>query len=346
MDAYYNGALTAADIPIADGMVTLDRGSKIRRSLALTVADVKYLPWTASDPLAVYGQTLVVSQGIPLGNTTEMVTLGTFRVDEPQGDTLTGPVTLTGKSSEVAIQDDRFIVPTSTRGYATCIDAITYLIRQTLPSAVIVNATSDGRNPACAVATWDTQGDRWDAVVQIATSMSAEVYVDALDRFVIADQPNVNTASVVWEIRDGEGGTLINAARQMSRTGVYNAVVASGQNMAANTAPVSAVAYDTDPTSPTRWGGPYGHVPRYYSSALLTTTGACLSAATYMLADAIAPNIQTTITAAPNPALEAGDCVRVTDGGRKQLFTLQSVGIPLTSQGSSSITLRGGKAES
>ncbi|MFE6493413.1 DUF5047 domain-containing protein [Streptomyces sp. NPDC057748] len=344
--AMYDGATTVADLPIADGSVTVDRGSKVRRTLSLTISDPAYLPWGALDPLAVYGQTLVVSRGIRFaGGQVESVPLGTFRINEPAGDTLEGPVTLTGQSSECHIIDDKFMVPVSTRGYATCIDAITFLIRQTLPSAVIVNATAGARNPACAVATWNANSDRWDAVQQIALSMQADIYVDAMDRFVIADIPQVLSSRVVWSIAEGEGGTLMSASRQMSRTAVYNAVVASGENAAANSAPVSAVAYDNAPTSPTRWGGPFGRVPKFITSALWTTTGQCQSAADYALFDAMAPNVSTSITAIPNPALEAGDCLRVAHSGKRELFIAQAFSIPLTAEGSASLTLRGGKED-
>ncbi|WP_406160994.1 DUF5047 domain-containing protein [Streptomyces canus] len=345
-DVHYAGALLKADIPIADGSVTIDRGSKIRRSLSLTVSDPALLPWNAIDPLAVYGQTLVVSRGIRYSNgLSEMVPLGTFRIDEPQGDVHFGPVTLTGKSSECYIIDDKFLTPKTTRGYANCVDAMSALIRETLPDAVIVNATAGGRNPAVAITTWDANADRWDAVQQIALSMQAEIYVDALDRFVIADVPEVLSSRVVWDINEGEGGTLMSASRQMSRTAVYNAVVASGENTASNSAPVSAVAYDSSPTSPTRWGGPFGRVPKFISSSLWTTAGACQAAANYALFDAIAPNVTTSIDSIPNPALEGGDCLRIGYASRKELFILQSATVPLTAEGSFSIGLRGGKED-
>jgi hypothetical protein len=345
-DAYYNGALTVANLPIADGSVTVDRGSKTRRSLSLTIADPKLLPWNATDPLAVYGQQIVVSRGIRYPNgAKEMVPLGTFRIDEPSGDVLTGPVTITGKSMECAIIDDAFSVPTSTRGLGNCVDAITYLIQQTLPTAAVVNETSDNRNPACAIVTWDAGADRWDSVTQIAKAMKAEIYVDALNRFVIRDIPNVLSSSVVWDIAEGEGGTLMSSARQMSRTAVFNAVVASGENTASGTAPVSATAKDTAPTSPTRWGGPFGKVTKRISSALWTTVPICQAAADAALFDAIAPNVQTSISAIPNPALEGGDVIRVAHAGRLELFLVQSLSVPLTAEGSFSITLRGGKGD-
>ncbi|WP_030962680.1 DUF5047 domain-containing protein [Streptomyces sp. NRRL S-378] len=345
VDAYYDGELTYAGLPVNDGAVTLDRGSKTRRSLSLTVGDLSLLPWDATDPLAVYGQELVVKRGIAYAGSTEWVRLGTFRIDEPAGNVRSGPISLTGKSAEVAIQDDRFMQPTSSAGYFTCMDVITFLIQETIPGAVVINATGDLRDPLCPVATWNVQADRWDAVTSVARAMNAEIACDAFNHFVVTDTPNPLTNPVVWDIADGEGGTLMSAARAMSRTAVYNAVVVSGENAASNSSPVSAVAYDDDPASPTRWGGPFGRVPRYYSSALLTTEAECLAAAESMLFDATAPNIQVSVTAAPNPALEPGDCIRMRYAGRRQLFIAQALTIPLTATGSSSLTLRGGKDE-
>lgn len=344
VDAFYQGALTLSDIPITDGSVTVDRGSTVRRTLSLTVADPRLLPWDASDPLAVYGQTLVVQRGIRFTDgSTELLQLGTFRIDEPAADVHLGPLTLTGKSKEAAIIDDKFLAPATTRGQGSCVQAIQFLIQQTLPDATVVNLTADGRNPTCAVATWDANSDRWDAVTQIAASMQAEIYVDHLDRFVIVDIPNALTNPVVWEIADGEGGTLMSATRHMSRASVFNAVVVSGENSATGTAPVSAVAMDNDPNSPTRWDGPYGHVPTTYSSALVTSVGQAQVTADAMLPDLISPNVTMDIATVPNPALEAGDCLRTVATGRKQLYLAQSFTVPLTAEGDFPLTLRGGK---
>ncbi|MFD7646353.1 DUF5047 domain-containing protein [Streptomyces albidoflavus] len=343
VDAYYGGALYRADIPIEAGSVTVDRGSKVRRTLSLTVADPSLLPWDALDPLAVYGQELVVSRGIRFTHGDEMVPLGTFRIDEPEGDVHAGPVTVTGKTAEAAVADAIFMLPTTTRGYNNMFEAISYLIHQVIPSAAILNAT--GRNPTCPVATWDAGADRWDAVVQIATAMGAEVYVDPIGRFVIANRPDPLATPFAWDIAEGEGGTLVSASRRMSRDNVYNAVVVSGENTASTSAPVSAIAYDNDPTSPTRWGGPYGRVPKSYQSSLLLSQGDCQTAANYMIADLTAPNIQTSISSIPNPALEAGDVIRVSYAGRKELHIAQSFSIPLTADGDFPITLRGGKED-
>lgn len=345
VDGSLAGTPTVTDLPIVGGSVTVDRGSKIRRSLSLTVADPSYLPWTATDPLAVYGQQLTVSRGIQFPDgTREMCPLGTFRLDDPGGDVDMGPVTLTGKSLEAAVQDDRFTAPRSTSGYSSTVVAITALIQETLPGAVVVNST--GRDQPCARIVWDAQADRWDAVAALATSMQAECYVNVLGQFVIADIPNLATATPVWTIAAGLTGNLVAASRKLSRAGVYNAVIASGESAYAGLPPVSAMVQDTDPTSPTRWGGPYGRVPRFYSSGLLTTVAQCSAAAASMLRDAIAPNIETSLTSLPNPALEAGDCIRLTyAGGRTERVLVQSFSVPLDVTGDFAITLRGSKAD-
>ncbi|WP_030997510.1 DUF5047 domain-containing protein [Streptomyces sp. NRRL F-5630] len=343
VDAYFGGELTARDIPISDGGVTVDRGSKARRSLSLTVPDLSLVPWDATDPLAVYGQRLVVRRGIKFADGVEWVPLGIFRINEPSADLYEGPITLTGVTEEATISDDLFMAPVSTAGYPGAVDAITMLIRRTIPDAVIINQTSDSRNPSVATVSWDAGTDPWDAVVQVATAMRAEIYADALGSFVIRDLPDPLTSPVVWEIADGEGGTLIDMGRQMSRTAVYNAVVVSGENSASDAPPVSGVAYDNDPSSPTRWGGPFGRVPKIVTSSLVYTQGDCNSLAAYMLGDLTAPNVETSISSVPNAALEAGDCIRTGAKGRRQLHIAQSFTVPLAPTGDFPITLRGGK---
>ncbi|MFD8315899.1 DUF5047 domain-containing protein [Kitasatospora purpeofusca] len=345
VDAYYGGVLTMADLPITGGTVTVDRGSKVRRTLSLELADPAYLPWSPTDPLAVYGQSLVVSRGIQFPDgTQEMCPLGTFRVDEPSGDVYTGPVTVTGRSAEAALQDDRFTAPRSTAGATSTVAMITALVTETMPDAVVVNLTAGTRDQSCAAVVWDAQADRWDAVAQLATSMQAEIYVDVLDRFVLVDAPDLETATPVWTVGEGPTGTLITVARKISRAGVYNAVVASGESTTSGVPPVSAMATDDDPASPTRWGGPYGRVPRFYASGLLVTEAQCAATAASMLRNALAPTMETSIACLPNPALEAGDCLRLSYAhGRVEDVLVQSLTVPLSVDGDFGITLRGSK---
>lgn len=331
------------DLPHTDGSVTVDRGSSVRRTCSVTVPDVSLLPMTPTDQLAVYGARLRIRRGIIYGDgTIEAVPLGLFRIDRISGDPALGPVTIDGSGLEAVIADDKFLTPYTTRGGTAAVTAITGLIQDSIPGAVIVNWASDA---TIGTRTWDAQEDRWAAVQECATAIGAEVYCDADGQFVIAELPDLLTAPVAWDVDAGETGVLISASRAFSRDGMYNVVVASGENAEDNAPPVTETASDTDPTSPTYVGGPFGRVPRFYSSATLINSSLAQGAANKLLRDAIKPNVTVSLTSLPNPCLEPGDVLRVTyEDGRRELQQVQSYTISL-GLGSITIETIGGKQD-
>ncbi|MEU3528814.1 DUF5047 domain-containing protein [Streptomyces sp. NPDC038707] len=323
------------DLPHTDGSVTADRGSSVRRTCSVTVPDVSLLPMTPAEQLAIYGARLRIRRGIIYGDgSTEAVPLGLFRVDSISGDPALGPVTITGSGLEAVVADDKFTAPYTTRGGANAVTAITNLIQGTIPGATVVNWASDA---TIGTRTWDAQGDRWGAVQECATAIGAEVYADADGVFTVAELPDLLTAPVAWDVDAGRTGVLISANRAFSRDGMYNVVVASGENAEDGAPPVSATVSDTDPTSPTYVGGPFGRVPMFYSSATLTSNNLALTAAQKLLRDAVKPTVTVTLTSLPNPCLEPGDVIRVTyEDGRRELQQVQSLTISL---GLDSITI-------
>lgn len=315
-------------LSITGGSVTVDRGQQVRRTCSVTIADTTLIPRSATDKLATYGAQLRVSRGVDYQDgSTELVPLGVFRVDGVAGDIDTGPVTISGKSLECVISDDKFTAPYRAAG--TAVGAITALIQRSIASASVITGATVVDAPIGA-RTWDAQGDPWAAVAEIAAVIGAEVYADADGVFVIAVLPDPLSVPPVWTISAGEGGAYVAATRGMSADGVFNGVLASGENAEANIPPVSALVVDTDPTSPTYWSGPFGHRPAFYSSATLTTAAACTNAATLMLRAAVAPNASANISALPNPALEPGDVIRVVyPDGTRELHQVQSFPVPL-----------------
>ncbi|WP_051940772.1 DUF5047 domain-containing protein [Phaeacidiphilus oryzae] len=315
VDAAYNGAATKNDLTFHDGTVTLDRGSKIRRQLSLTVSDPSLLPRAVTDTLGAGGQTLTAYRGVryPSG-VVELATLGTFSITEVSGDRDLGPVTLSASSAEALLQADPFETATTTKGYSTCLDAITYLIHQTIPGATITNRT--GANPALPTMSWDAGADRWDAVTSIATAMSGEIYVDHGGAFIIAPVPNPLTGPVVWEI--APGGVMLTDTRGQTLTGVYNGVVVTGDNTSSGSAPVTGSAYLTDTSNPLYWGGPAGKRTYSYQSSAVVTSGQATQVAQTLLAQYGAPHTTVGVGCVPNPALQPGDIVRVRHNGRQR----------------------------
>ncbi|MFF4746783.1 DUF5047 domain-containing protein [Streptomyces sp. NPDC001268] len=319
-------------LPHTGGSVTVDRGQQCRRTCSVTIDDVSLIPRTARDKLSVYGAQLRIARGVDYGNgEQELVPVGVFRLDEVGGDVDEGPVTLQGKSLECIVSDDKFTQPYKATG--TAVGAVTALIQRSIPGATVLTG-STVVDAAIGPRTFDVNADPWTAVTEVAAAIGAEVYANADGEFVIAELPDLLTTTPVWTIAAGEGGAYMQAVRSMSATNVYNGILARGENSETNTAPVQALVVDSDPNSPTYWDGPFGHRPDFYSSSTLTTTGQCTAAATLKLRAAQAPNASADITALPNPALEAGDVLRVVyPDGSAELHQAHSFPIDLGTDG-------------
>jgi hypothetical protein len=326
--------LTDGRVEILDhigGQVVVDRGSAVRRTCSVTVADTSLIPRTAADKLSVDGAKLRVSRGVVYSDgTSELLPLGLFRIDSVDGDVDSGPVTIQGKGLECIVADDKFLVPYKATG--TALTAVTALIQRSIPTAsVIVGTATDA---AIGPRTWDVQGDPWAAVTECAASIGAEVYCDADGQFILSQLPDLLSTDPVWTIASGEGGVYVKASRGMTADKVFNGILARGENTETNVPPVQALVTDADPSSPTYWDGPFGHRPDFYTSSTLISVPACQAAAGLKLAAAKAPNATADISALPNPALEPGDVIRVVyPDGTKELHQVQSFTVPLSMDG-------------
>lgn len=323
------------DLAHTGGSVSVDRSQAIRRTCTVTVADPSLIPRTAADQLATYGAQLRISRGVEFGDgSSELVPLGLFRLDSVDGDVSEGPVTLQGKDRSAIIADDKFTAPYTATG--TVVGAITALIQRSIPAADIISQITD--TPIGSRA-FDVEADPWAGAQEIAAAAGAEVYANADGSFVIAALPDLLTATPVWAVEATDGGVYISGNRAMSSDGVYNGVLARGENTADNVPPVSSLATDSDPNSPTYWGGPFGRRPLFYTSSTLTTTNACAAAANLKLAAAKAPNASGDISSLPNPALEPGDVLRVMhEDGSRELHQVSSFSVPLDEGGDFPIT--------
>jgi hypothetical protein len=325
------------------GSVPVDRGQTIRRTCTVTTADVSLIPRTPADKLATYGARLRIARGVTYGDgSQELVPLGVFRLDSVDGDPADGPVTLQGKSLEACVADDKFTEPYKATG--TVVGAATALIQRSLPDADVISTIVDA---PIGARTFDVEADPWAGVQEIVAAAGAECYTNADGVFVIATLPDPETTPAVWEVAAGERGVYVSGSRAMSSDGVRNGWLARGENTEENVPPVSYLAVDADPNSPTYWGGLYGRRPDFYSSSTLTTVNACAQAAALKLAAGKAPNASGDFSSLPNPALEPGDVIRVIHpDGTRELHQVQSFSVPLDTGGDFPITTIAAKEDS
>lgn len=330
--AFAYGTYGQLEIPVGGGQVVSDAKSQVRRTASLTTN----LALWPKDPRSVLapsaGTEIQIDYGIGLpGGTFEWIPLirGVLSKNNrrrPYDASGSIPLDLVDRSAKVA--EDRFISPVQTVSGALVVTEIRRLIQDSLGVSVPVTDLTGSTQVAPVM---DIERERWaDGIEKLADSIAAECFFDPQGNGIIRPTPTL-ADPVRWVASSGEAGTLVEREDTLAREPVYNGFVATGERTD-GTAPVTAVVWDTDPTSPTYYLGPFGRKPKFYSSQLLTTVPQCTAAASAMLARARGANAKVAMTLLVNPALESGDVIllRDTDDGSVQLHLIDKVTVPLS----------------
>lgn len=329
---------TGTVVDIISGDVHLDANADVRSTLTL---ETPANGWQGrpGELLTPYGHELFVERGVvTAGGAVEWVSLGYFKLYAvDQDDANDGPLTVEARDRMAAIIDARLTAPVAYPATTTYSVVFAALVGEVYPGATIefddsLGSTALGR---AVVA----EEDRYAFLADLVRSRGKVAYWDYRGVLVVRDAPD--PGSPVLDVTAGAGGILISSSRSIDRDQVYNAVVATGE-AADTTAPARAVRVDGNPASPTYWHGPYGKVPRYYSSPLLTTDAQAGTAAEAILSRSIGLPYNVNFAAVPNPALEPLDPIRVrhTTGTGREVHVIETLSIPLTAAGAMTGTTR------
>lgn len=317
------------ELTILDGDVQLDATADVRGTLALVVDGTGAFPRRASDDLAPYGNEIFVRRGLAFGGgRIEWVSLGYFRINSAgQDEPPDGPIRIAGQDRMGGLIKGRLTEPRQFPATDTYGDVLADLVTDVYPTAVIEwDDTTDedplGRSLIC-------EEDRWLFLNDLVTGVGKIWYWDHRGHLVIKNQPDPD--SPVWTVDSGANGVLVGMGREISDDGVYNAVVASGEALDTE-APPHAVAVDASPDSPTFWGGPFGKVPRFYTSSFITTTEQAQAAAAAMLRSVLGVPYSVDFQSIVNPALEPWDPIEVRLRGRRETHVVTFLTVPLTAE--------------
>lgn len=300
---------TGTDIPILAGDVVQDAGADVRATLDLTTDGTAQWPRQASAPLAPYGNEVFVERGVQYGNgQREWVSQGYFRIYAiEQEDAPDGPVRVTGLDRMSGIVDARLLAPRQFPAGTTLGSIMSTLVGEVYPAVTI--EWDDGSNLSTIGRGLVAEEDRFGFLNELVSSAGKVWYFDHRGVLVIKSPPTATTP--VFDVTHGRDGVLVSMGRQLSREGVFNAVVAYGEG-GDTIAPARAVAVDNNPNSPTYYSGRFGPVPRYYSSPFITTNTQALSAASAILRQSLGLPYNVNFGAVPNPALEPYDPITIT----------------------------------
>lgn len=316
-------------LAIVDGVVNFDATAEIRATLNLTVA--ADWPSNVFDMLNPYGAADVfIERGVVYGSgTREWVSLGYYRTDDlDQDDAPSGTIELQLSDRMAGIIDARLETPRQYDSAVTIRFVVEDLVQEVYPGATV---TITGFDPDVALGSDRVvERDRYPFLLEIAKAHGCTVYFDYDGSFVMAPVPDLATAKAVASISHGAHGVLVGLSRKLTREGVFNAVVANGEQ-AGDGEPAHGVAYDLNPNSPTYWNGPFGKVPKFFSSSFLLNNEQCVDAAQAMLTRSIGLPYSVNFGMVPNAALEPLDVVDVKFSDRvgTERHALEKLSIPL-----------------
>ena|SRR5882724_6528298 len=333
-------APTGTVIPIMAGSVTVDGTADVRSTLDLTTDGTRMWPTTTSSTLLLpYGNEVYVERGVAYGgDSTEYVGLGYFRIQQPdQQQPPNGPIRLAGRDRMAGIVDGRLLAPVQFLAGTQLGDVVAELVFDVYPGATI--EWDDATDTDTLSRSLLAESDRFGFLNDLISSVAKIWYWDYRGVLVVKSLPDPGVP--VFDVSAGTGGVLTGMKRQLARDGVYNAVVATGE-ATDSVPPARGVAFDNNPDSPTYFFGPFGPVPKFFSSPLMTTDAQCAAAAATLLQSNLGLAYSVDLSLVPNPALEPYDPVTVRAARTEPFEThvLSKLAVPLTAAGAMSATTR------
>lgn len=330
VDAYLDGQLTAASVPIISGTITYDATARITRRLEIEVParDQNGRSFDPSGdpthPLAAYGQRLQVRTGITLpGGVIELMNQGWYLITDWSRTDAGGTVIVQAQGLTRLLQDARLYHPYAP-GPTDLREVIPELLDDIVPS--VIESTLPERSTS-SQKIW--QRDRLEALDDLADAWPArwDIDDDGAAHFYPPYAEITPSSVPVRVLQDGVNGTVVDRDRTGSRDRIRNAVVVTGAVAASGAVP-SFTAERL--TGPMRVSGPFGRVPLFYTSDMITTVQQAIGTANSMLARRALLSRTENVVAVPDPALELGDIVRIYTEGDALLGRAQSITLPLT----------------
>lgn len=301
--------------------VTIDRRANIRRTLDLSIADPTgaLIPKKATDTLAPYGNEVAVRVGFQyINGTTETVPVGVFRIEKVDSDQQ-GLIKIAGRDRGAVIEQALWEAPYQLPVTTNLGTALTTMLQSRFNGTLPTNfASTAAVTPSTAVVFLEgtLTGNPWQNAIDLATAAGFELFFDAAGLCTFQPIPNPIAANSVWNHVPGVGALVLAETDSLTSQDVYNVIVVAGEGgpigasgSAAN--PIRSVAAVTDPASPIYPGGNFGRRPYCIQDPTITTQAQADSTAAALLLRYAGSGEVIGFEAAPHPAHEPGDIVRL-----------------------------------
>ncbi len=297
------GAQYLGAVEIKSGTITETSTDEVTGKLELTVANVpQWRPGGPTHPLAWYGQQLHVRCGWQDTNGKALVwfDLGRFRVRKP--DPAFDVISVSADSLQQLVVNARFLSPTNFSA-GTYKSRVSALLKSVLPVKFDPVLT----DRSVKKQTYDQ--DRISALTDTLTAWPAQLQMLPSGVAYITRPWEDGSTVTQATYTDAAGGTVLDVSPTAGSDDLIpNAVVFASEPDDGKKV-LTETAYLRD--GPLAWGGPYGFVPEFASSPLLTTRSQLAAAAKAKLGVLSRSVQQVEVTMVDDPRLELGDVLQV-----------------------------------
>lgn len=340
----WSGSTLLRTIEPLSGSVEIDSRRAIRRTCSLTLAgdDATLIPLASNATLTPYGNEIKLWRGVVLDDgTTEEVPLGVFLLTNVNiGQRSDGTtISLSGSDRSLRVQRARWTAPYQIRA-TNLTTALSALLLDRWPDiSTSLGATSF--TVTAATLGLDNNNDPWKDAQELAKAAGYELYFDGNGTAVIVPIPDYSDTSSQATYTEDQDAVLLEISRTISADETYNGVIVTGEGTQSASV-FRGEAWDNDVTSPTYRYGPFGQVPRFYSSPLITSNDQAATAAAAILSKSKGTVEQIRWSQICDPSLEGGDVVTVVNSGTgvSNVLVIDRLTIPLAADAAMSAVAR------
>lgn len=261
----------------------------------------------------------------------EYVPLGVFLITNVEVNTQGGgtTVTINGSDRALRISRARWTQPytvTSGTNVATGIGDL--LADRWTDVSTDFSATAETLNRA--VFGLESENDPWKDARKLSAAAGLDLYFDPDGIARLEPVEDYETSTPDETYLEDEEAMVLDLVRSLTNETTYNGVIATGEG-SESSATFRGEVWDDDPESPTYRYGPFGEVPMFYSSPLLTSNQQATKAASTILAQKKGTQEAVSWTQVVDPSLDVGDVIRVVNEATKvdRLMVLDRLSVPL-----------------
>jgi hypothetical protein len=320
------GTLLIPSLPVKNGSLTKDASTFPRITATIDVADTRN---ATAELLTPFGSRIRIFRGVSYpDNTIELPLIADLDIVKATFARPAGTLTLELADPAGAVSADGLAGPRAYGGNT---------VRDTI-QALLADASyygskdlTDQTTTAAGVLTapdYTVDGDRWDAIEQLADQAAAECFFTPARAPVLRPEPTVK-ATADATLYAGDGGVVTAMSSELVRA--PNMVALYGGPDPVTGKQIRGVAWDSNASSPSYALGPYGRVVLVEQRpAPFANAAAATSAAASFLGRVQTGVRAVEIECVPNPALEPGDTVEIRFvNGAKERHLVRSLEIPL-----------------